>query len=437
MITLRDKLSHLSYGEACKLLGAQGKQLILAGGKYDVDPFEGVTFNNKRFRLDLGDAKVEIALDPMKPKRLSIGCSVCSGACEHQGATLSLILEEKLSLGLSAPPPERMPMESLSEEALIEQAITDRKERAQKEKMRLRSMTPRELWTDYIITNNASGKSYRIALRGWEPGESYCSCPDFRKNTLGTCKQIIYALDRVGKKFKKAVRETSAEIKEICVYLRYGRSLQLGVLVPKNFSPEIIKILAPYREKSIKNINKLIRSLRRVEDLGADVIIYPDAEEYINQKLFQDRMTATVGEIRKNPKNHPLRRTLLKAELLPYQLDGIAFAAGAGRAVLADDMGLGKTIQGIGAAELLSRHVPISKVLVICPASLKYQWSFEVARFSDRNCQLILGSAKERPAQYDSDSFFHSMQLRAGFTGFPLYRAGEMGSDYPRRRSSD
>jgi SNF2 family DNA or RNA helicase len=87
-------------------------------------------------------------------------------------------------------------------------------------------------------------------------------------------------------------------------------------------------------------------------------------------------------------------------------LDGIAFAAGAGRAVLADDMGLGKTIQGVGVAELMSRHAAVSKVLVICPASLKSQWRIEIERFSHRSCQLILGSAKERPAQYDSDSFF-------------------------------
>ena len=45
-----------------------------------------------------------------------------------------------------------------------------------------------------------------------------------------------------------------------------------------------------------------------------------------------------------------------RTELLPYQLDGIAFAVGAGRAVLADDMGLGKTIQGVGVAELLARE---------------------------------------------------------------------------------
>ena len=46
---------------------------------------------------------------------------------------------------------------------------------------------------------------------------------------------------------------------------------------------------------------------------------------------------------------------------MPYQLDGIAFAVGAGRAILADDMGLGKTIQGVGVAELLAREAGIAQ----------------------------------------------------------------------------
>ena len=119
MIILRDKLAHLSYTQACKLLGPQGKQLILEGGKYEINIDEQVTFNNEHFRLSLGNAGVSILLGPRKKKRLNISCSVCPGACEHQGAALSLILEEKLTLGLSAPPPERTPMESLSDEALV------------------------------------------------------------------------------------------------------------------------------------------------------------------------------------------------------------------------------------------------------------------------------------------------------------------------------
>lgn len=406
MITLKDKLSHLTYLQACRLMGPQGKQLITEGGKYDVDLFTQVSLSNNNFSLKVDGARVDISLDPGKDQRLNIQCSACSGVCEHQGAALALLLEEKLALGLSAPPPEKVPMESLTDRELVRQAIDERRERARNEKMRLKPMNPHQLWTDYIITNHASGKSYRVALRGWEPGESYCSCPDFRKNTLGTCKHIIHALDKVSKKFNRAVKETPPAIKDICVYLKYGRNLQLGVLVPEDLAPQVSRHITPLKKKKIKDLKDLIRRIRRVEALGTQVVVYPDAEEYINQKLFQRRIAETVDEIRKDPANHPLRKTLLKTDLLSYQLDGIAFAVGAGRAILADDMGLGKTIQGIGVAELLSQYASTSKVLVICPASLKSQWRIEIKRFSGRSCQLVLGSAAQRPAQYDNGSFF-------------------------------
>ena len=406
MINLKDKLSHLKFRQACKLVGPQGEQLIRSGGKYDIDIYEQVVLQRDLFQLNLGAARVSIQLDPAKDQRLNIQCSLCSNFCEHMGAALSLILEEKLSLGLSAPPPERVPIESLSEKELVERAIEERTERAQKENMRLKSMDKDILWTDYIITNYSSGKSYRVALRGWERGESFCSCPDYRKNTLGTCKHILYALDKVGKRFNKSVKMTPCRIKDICVYLRYGKTLELRLLVPEKLDAQTTRLLKPFREKRIEDVRGLVDRIGKIENLGFPVTIYPDAEEYINEILYRERVENKVKEIRKDPKNHPFRKTLLKAELLPYQLDGIAFAVGAGRSVIADDMGLGKTIQGIGVAELLSQDADISKTLVICPASLKSQWRLEIKRFSDRSCQLVIGSAEERAEQYDNSCFF-------------------------------
>ena len=406
MINLKDKLSHLTFRQACKLLGPLGDQLIMSGGKYDIDIYEQVVLQRDLFQLNLGEARVSIRLDSAKDQRLNIKCSQCSNFCEHMGAAFSLILEEKLSLGLSAPPPERVPMESLSEKELVKWAIEERAERAQKERMRLKSMNKGALWTDYIITNYSSGKSYRVALRGWERGESFCSCPDYRKNTLGTCKHILYALDKVGKRFNKSIKMTPCRIKDICVYLRYGKTLELRLLIPEGLDSQITKVLKPFREKGIEDIRDLIDRIRKIENLGSPVTIYPDAEEYINEVLYLERVKNKVKKIRKDTKSHPLRKTLLKTELLSYQLDGIAFAVGVGRAVIADDMGLGKTIQGIGVAELLSQDADISKVLVICPASLKSQWRLEIKRFSNRSCQLVIGSAKQRAEQYDSPCFF-------------------------------
>jgi SNF2 family DNA or RNA helicase len=87
-------------------------------------------------------------------------------------------------------------------------------------------------------------------------------------------------------------------------------------------------------------------------------------------------------------------------------MDGIAFAVGAGRAILADDMGLGKTMQGIGIAELLSREVGISRVLVVCPASVKSQWASEIERAAGRTARLVAGGARERADMYQGDAFY-------------------------------
>lgn len=68
-------------------------------------------------------------------------------------------------------------------------------------------------------------------------------------------------------------------------------------------------------------------------------------------------------------------------------------------------MGLGKTIQAIAAAEILARHFGLSKVLVICPTSLKYQWQSEIARFSGRDSRVITGGRAQRQNDYALDDF--------------------------------
>jgi len=79
----------------------------------------------------------------------------------------------------------------------------------------------------------------------------------------------------------------------------------------------------------------------------------------------------------------PLLDQLIKANLYPYQKEGVLFVARAGRCLLADDMGLGKTIQAIAATELMAREFHVEKVLVVCPTSLKYQWKAEIEKFTE------------------------------------------------------
>jgi superfamily II DNA or RNA helicase len=413
-VSFRDRLSTLTYYTACQTLGSEGAQLIRDGAqRFEINIQGDVFLGNDLFRVRVRDPEVAggIAVATITemssaPRKLRFNCDKCASTCEHVGAAFSVILEDRLALGLSATPDLDLPLENLTESELIERAIAERRLRSQQEKMTLRSVDPNAPWTDYTITSFQSGKTYRVALRGAEPGESYCSCPDFRTNHLGTCKHILHALAKVQKRFSAAQLGQPYRRKNISLRVDYGPQTGLKFNVPAKLVPEALAIVKPFHEQPLVNVSDAVQRIARLQRLGHEVHVYPDAEELIDQQSLLDRLRQTTDDIRRDPAKHPLRRSLLKTELLPYQLDGVAFAVGAGRAILADDMGLGKTIQGIGVAELLAQLASIQRVLVICPASLKSQWRAEIHRFSNRSCQLVVGSSDERATQYRSDAFF-------------------------------
>lgn len=413
-LTLRDRLSRLNFYEASKLLGPQGAKLIKQNANnWDINVEEHVHVGDDLFRLRFpavfgGDEPpiVTITLMAENRNRLNFNCTRCHGICDHIGAAVSLILEQKTPLGLAIPPKPRVAVDGLDEAELVRRALAERADRARAEKMRVDSADPTRPWTDYTVTSKLSGKAYRVALRGEEPGVSYCSCPDFRTNTLGTCKHVLHVLRKVKRSFSAQKLRRPYRRDRLALHLRYDGDVTLRLAVPEKIDEQAAKIVAPLRDRAIDDVHDLMQRLAKLQKTGTELAVYPDAEEFIQQRLFQLRMREKTAQIRRDPHNHPLRKTLLKIALLPYQLDGIAFAAGAGRAVLADEMGLGKTIQGVGVAELLAREAEIRKVLVICPASLKSQWRNEIHRFCDRDVQLVGGAAAERTAQYDNPCFF-------------------------------
>lgn len=409
---MHDKLSRLSYRQACLLLGGekQGARLLLQGGKMEIS-LEQVRLSPDCLRMEFPGVNklhsVEIRLSDDRRQKLNIRCDVDGeDGLLFQAATLAFVLEEKTLLGLATAPDDTLPLELLDEKDLIARAIAERKERAMKETMRIVSSDKSTPWADFVVTNTESGKSYRVALRGMGEHESYCSCPDFRKNHLGLCKHTLKVKAHVEKRFSKKQLAIPHVQADYAVHAVYGKEMGVRLLVPQGLPAQKF---ARFRKKPLHGapqVIALLNAVSKIEAEGKTVTIYPDAEEFIRQVLHRHRIRKAVDAIRDDPARHPLRKNLLKTELLPYQLDGVAFAAKAGRAILADDMGLGKTIQGIGVAEFLRREAGIRKVLVVCPATLKSQWRLEVERFSDLSVQLVLGPAAHRPAQYSSNCFF-------------------------------
>lgn len=86
----------------------------------------------------------------------------------------------------------------------------------------------------------------------------------------------------------------------------------------------------------------------------------------------------------------------LKLPPRPFQVIGISFLHQVEKGIIADEMGLGKTLITMGAAHKLWREGKAKKVLVICPASLKYQWKEEIAKFTNHDAIVIDGTPKKR-----------------------------------------
>ncbi len=179
--------------------------------------------------------------------------------------------------------------------------MAEREERSRKEKFRLVSQDPKRPWTDYTITSAASGKTYRVALRGGERGDSFCSCPDFRTNTLGTCKHILYVLRRVKATFSARGAATAVSPRRRCVHVTTGDRLALRFGLPEQLDEQAARIVEPVADRDLDDVHDLVQRLGQLERLGQRVTVYPDAEELIQQRLFQERMADADGRDPQGP----------------------------------------------------------------------------------------------------------------------------------------
>ncbi|EGG19971.1 SNF2-related domain-containing protein [Cavenderia fasciculata] len=85
-----------------------------------------------------------------------------------------------------------------------------------------------------------------------------------------------------------------------------------------------------------------------------------------------------TSEISKKDLEKRIPKALLDS-LLPFQARGVLFGVQHnGRCMIGDEMGLGKTIQALGIASYFRSYWPL---LIICPSSLRHNWSKEVQRW--------------------------------------------------------
>ena len=78
----------------------------------------------------------------------------------------------------------------------------------------------------------------------------------------------------------------------------------------------------------------------------------------------------------------------VNGKLRSFQRAGVEYLVRNKRAFLADDMGLGKTVQAIAAMEYLQSY----PVVVVCPATVKFNWLNELKKWIPHRSASLIGS---------------------------------------------
>jgi len=335
-------------------------------------------------------------------------------ACKHAVAAL-------LAYGA------RQPVDEIDVESAADEAVVSRAKRGRTEVVVQHHDGDRWFgtWTAQSIdSRDRSLPPWRVEIRSVGERMNHCTCPDFATNRLGTCKHIEAVLHhlrcRAPQKFERVSRQgppipvvhlawDMPEAPRVRIHRPAKLAEPLATLLDRHFDDQGLLRGEP---------PQAFFRFQREATAHRDVLVASDAMEWVHLQAEEAQHQLRAQAIRREIGLSGGHIPGVRARLYPYQVEGVAFLAAAGRALLADDMGLGKTIQAIAAAAWLREHEGARRTLVVCPASLKHQWKREIERFTGQEVTVIQGGARLRSAQYRAHSPFtvvnYELVLRDG-----------------------
>ncbi|WEV59535.1 SNF2-related protein [Bifidobacterium sp. ESL0728] len=176
-------------------------------------------------------------------------------------------------------------------------------------------------------------------------------------------------------------------------------------------------------------------------DLDSGAVSVPAYEAYYLDNEAEDsdksdEFRSYLNDLRViDPKIYKVPKSLARV-LRPYQVEGFrwlnAVADKGFGGILADEMGLGKTVQML--SYLVARRDEQRQIgpnLIVCPASLVYNWAAECAKFApELSVQVLAGSKAERRAMLKN--------TKAWYEGRKAASAGRSGTgiSYNKSRNS-
>jgi SNF2 family DNA or RNA helicase len=296
-------------------------------------------------------------------------------------------------------PKEPVEHKKYTREGMVKRVLAERRQKADKANYRIK-WAP-NIYGDHILTNE-HGTKYKIFLRDFENETGYSDSMDSRVNKLGTTKHIMFAFRQL-----KEDRDLFDRLSKTCpfveIYCDPLNDYRITWFYPHRLPIEEQLLISKYFKKSsfIDGPSQLKNFLGFIEEAAGYPLIRvrPEVQEKI-EAIFEQEMLDGLR------KSQVPDYSLIKADLYPYQKEGIEFALYRKAAIIADEMGLGKTVQAIGTAVLKKKIFGFRRALVVCPASLKEQWKKEIERFTGEKAVVVQGTPDEREKQYRDESCY-------------------------------
>jgi len=288
----------------------------------------------------------------------------------------------------------------------------ERRHRSRSERMSVHILPSDGLPPRFRVGRRSSGP-YLVTLRGAKADRGSCTCPDFAQSELGSCKHVERARRWYLRKKKVIPRDVlslwwspRAWIAQAPRVVREVRvDVPAGAAVPADLAARVDAEGwlrdAPSTVTPVDWLAETVEIARSAAVSGGWTFdLDPNVESRVADLAVDVARNERLSRLDDRDLAHVRER--LGFRLHPYQDDGLRFLARRGRAFLADDMGLGKTVQAIAAALVLREAVGAPRCLVVCPASLKYQWQSEIRKACGENATVVEGRRTSRAAGYEA-----------------------------------
>jgi hypothetical protein len=176
------------------------------------------------------------------------------------------------------------------EMSLEDWQIELRRQFGREQDYRLRNVGDQPFFSEFEVTNPQSQQTYRVHIRGIQPGDNHCSCPDFATNTLGTCKHIEFTLAALeAKRGGKTALRAGHQPTYSEAYLQYGARREVRFRPGSECPVELARLAQRYFDEE----GSLLP-----EAFGKFETFLAEADRIDHELRCQDDVLAFVAEVR-------------------------------------------------------------------------------------------------------------------------------------------